>query len=43
MKEKEMELIADFIDRLLIKKENPWKIKKEVKGLTKQFPLITNN
>ncbi|HPQ23042.1 MAG TPA: serine hydroxymethyltransferase, partial [Candidatus Paceibacterota bacterium] len=34
MKEKEMELIADFIDRLLIKKENPWKIKKEVKKLT---------
>lgn len=43
MKEKEMELIADFIDRLLIKKENPWKIKKEVKKLTKQFPLTINN
>lgn len=43
MKEKEMELIADFIDRLLIKKENPWKIKKEVKKVTKQFPLTINN
>jgi len=43
MKEKEMELIADFIDRLLIKKENPWTIKKEVKKLTKQFPLTINN
>jgi len=43
MKEKEMELIAGFIDRLLIKKENPWIIKKEVKKLTKQFPLTINN
>ena len=39
MKEKEMKIIASFIYRLLIKKENPLKIKKEVKQLCRQFPI----
>ena len=39
MKEKEMIKIAEFFERILIKKENPEKIKKEVINLTKKFPL----
>jgi len=39
MKEKEMKIIASFIYRLLIKKENSLKIKKEVKQLCRQFPI----
>lgn len=39
MKEKEMEKIAEFFHRLLIKKENPNKIKKEVISFIKKFPL----
>ena len=39
MKEKEMIKIAEFFKRILIKKENPKKIKKEVINLTKKFPL----
>lgn len=39
MKEKEMRQIADFITRLLAKKEDPIKIRKEVIILTKHFPL----
>ncbi len=40
MKEKEMKKIAEFIYRLLIKKERPEIIKKEVINLCQQFPLI---
>jgi glycine hydroxymethyltransferase len=39
MKEKEMIKIAEFFERILIKKEKPEKIKKEVINLTKKFPL----
>jgi glycine hydroxymethyltransferase len=39
MKEKEMMKIAEFFERILIKKEKPEKIKKEVITLTKKFPL----
>ena len=39
MKEKEMIKIAEFFERILIKKEKPEKIKKEVVDLTKKFPL----
>jgi glycine hydroxymethyltransferase len=39
MKEKEMIKIAEFFERILIKKERPEKIKKEVIALTKKFPL----
>ncbi len=39
MKEKEMVMIAEFFERILIKKEKPEKIKKEVISLTKKFPL----
>jgi glycine hydroxymethyltransferase len=39
MKEKDMVKIADWIYRLLIKKENPKKIKKEVIKFLKNFPL----
>jgi len=39
MKEKEMEIIAKYFERVLIKKEKPEKIKKEVIALTKKFPL----
>jgi glycine hydroxymethyltransferase len=39
MKEKEMIKIAEFFERILIKKEKPEKIKKEVIALTKKFPL----
>jgi glycine hydroxymethyltransferase len=42
MKEKEVELIVDFIDRALISKENESKlleIKKEVEALCKKFPI----
>jgi glycine hydroxymethyltransferase len=39
MKEKEMIEIAEFFERILIKKEKPEKIKKEVINLTKKFPL----
>jgi len=39
MKEREMIKIAEFFERILIKKEKPEKIKKEVIALTKKFPL----
>jgi len=39
MKEKEMIKIAEFFERILIKKEKPEKIKKEVIALTKKFSL----
>jgi len=39
MKEKEMIKIAEFFERILIKKEKPEKIKKEVMSLTIKFPL----
>jgi len=39
MKEKEMIKIAEFLERTIIKKEKPEKIKKEVIHLTKNFPL----
>jgi glycine hydroxymethyltransferase len=39
MKEKEMIKIAEFFERILIKKENPGKVKKEVVALTIKFPL----
>jgi glycine hydroxymethyltransferase len=39
MKEKEMIKIAEFFERILIQKEKPEKIKKEVINLTKKFPL----
>jgi len=39
MKEKEMIMIAEFFERILIKKEKPEKIKKEVISLAKKFPL----
>ena len=39
MKEKEMIEIAKFFERILIKKEKPEKIKKEVINLTKKFLL----
>jgi len=39
MKEKEMVIIASWFERILIKKEKPEKIKKEVINLTKRFPL----
>ncbi|MEM3509455.1 MAG: serine hydroxymethyltransferase [Candidatus Aenigmatarchaeota archaeon] len=39
MREKDMPKIADFIYRLLIKKENPIKVKKEVLKFIKKFPL----
>lgn len=38
MKEKEMEKIAELIYRLLIKKESPKSVKKEVEKLCKKFP-----
>lgn len=39
MKEKEMIKIAEFFERILIKKEKPEKVKREVINLTKKFPL----
>jgi glycine hydroxymethyltransferase len=39
MKEKEMIKIAEFFERILIKKEKPEKLRKEVIDLTKNFPL----
>ncbi|MCS7183823.1 MAG: serine hydroxymethyltransferase [Patescibacteria group bacterium] len=39
MKEKEMKIIANFLERILIRKEHPQKIKKEIISLTKRFPL----
>jgi len=39
MKEKEMIKIAEFFERILIKKEKPEKVKREVIALTKKFPL----
>jgi len=39
MKEEEIKKISEFLERILIKKENPEKIKKEVVELTKKFPL----
>ncbi len=40
MKEKEMILIAEFFERILIKKEKPEKIKKEIIRLNKKFNLV---
>ncbi|MEK7673657.1 MAG: serine hydroxymethyltransferase [Patescibacteria group bacterium] len=39
MKEKEMTQIADWLKRLLINKESPKSIKKEVESFLKKFPL----
>lgn len=39
MKEREMIKIAEFIKRILINRENPFKIKKEVVDFLKNFPL----
>jgi len=39
IKEKEMEIIAKYFERVLIKKEKPEKVKKEVITLTRKFPL----
>lgn len=39
MKEKEMEKIAEWFERVLIKKEKSAKVKKEVEGLCPKFPL----
>ena len=39
MTEKEMEIIAEMLHRILIKKENPLDIKQEVLDLCKQFPI----
>ncbi len=39
MKEKEMVLIAEFFERVLIRKEKTEKIKQEVINFTKKFPL----
>jgi glycine hydroxymethyltransferase len=39
MKEKEMIKIAEFFERILIKKEKPEKVRKEVIDLTKKFAL----
>jgi glycine hydroxymethyltransferase len=39
MKEKEMIKIAEFFERILIQKEKPEKVRKEVIALTKKFPL----
>ena len=41
MKEKEMKKVANFIFRLLIKKEDPEIIKKEVLDLCQNFPLLS--
>lgn len=43
MKEKEMKIIGEWISRLLIHKEKPSKIKKEVVKLIKKFPLPYEN
>jgi glycine hydroxymethyltransferase len=42
MKEKEMKIIAQFIYRLLVKKEKPEEIKKEVLRFLKKFPIYEN-
>ena len=42
MKEKEMKIIAQFIYRLLVKKENSEEIKKEVLRFLKKFPIYEN-
>jgi glycine hydroxymethyltransferase len=39
MKEKEMGMIAEYFERVLIKKEKPEKVKKEIIALTKKFSL----
>ncbi len=39
MKEKEMEIIASWFHRVLIKKEKSAQVKKEVAALCKQFPM----
>jgi glycine hydroxymethyltransferase len=39
MKEKEMIKIAEFFERILIEKEKPEKVKREVIALTKKFSL----
>jgi glycine hydroxymethyltransferase len=39
MKEAEMEIIANMIYRILIKKENPLDVKQEVLDLCKKFPI----
>ena len=40
MKEKEMKIIADIITRRLITEESAGKLKKEVVGLVRKFPLL---
>ncbi len=42
MKEKEMKKIAEWIYRILIKKESPESIQKEVKNMCRKFPLPLN-
>jgi glycine hydroxymethyltransferase len=39
MKKREMKIIADWIDRLITKNEDPRRIKKEVENLCAKFPL----
>ncbi len=39
MKEKEMTRIAEFFERILIKKENPARVRRDVEALCKRFPL----
>jgi len=41
MKEKEMKKIAELISRVLIKKEKPVIIKKEIKKLCSKFPIYS--
>lgn len=43
LKEKEMKIIADFIYRILIKKEKSEKVKNDVKNLLRKFPLDYKN
>ena len=42
MKEKEMKIIAQFIYRLIVKKEKPEEIRKEVLRFLKKFPIYEN-
>jgi len=42
MKEKEMKIIAQFIYRLLVKKEKPEEIRKEILRFLKKFPIYEN-
>jgi len=39
MKEKEMKIIAKWISDILIKNKKPEEILKQVKNLTKKFPI----